>query len=84
MKRALSVYGAVLRLVRSLPKEARPYYAKYARENFVNYRDVDASDDTKAMEELLNRAYVHATWVLNKYNVDESAANQLKKLCKNS
>ncbi|KAK9097266.1 hypothetical protein Sjap_022763 [Stephania japonica] len=83
MKSGVSAYGAVLRLVRRLPKDARPYYAKYARENFVNYRDVDPND-ANSIEELLNRAYVHATWVLNKYNVDESAADELKKICKNS
>ncbi|KAF8406244.1 hypothetical protein HHK36_008329 [Tetracentron sinense] len=65
MERGLKAYGAVLRLVRSLPKDTRPYYAKYARENFVNYRDVD-SNDPNALDDLFKRAYVHASWVLNK------------------
>ncbi|KAF9621996.1 hypothetical protein IFM89_029216 [Coptis chinensis] len=82
MKRALSVYGEVLRLVRKLPKESRPYYAKYARENFVNYRELD-SNDPKALVELFDRAYVHSTWVLHKYSVDKSAADKLKKVCSN-
>ncbi|KAH9622114.1 hypothetical protein KSS87_021470 [Heliosperma pusillum] len=65
MQKALKAYGEVLRLVRLLPKDSRPYYAKYARENFVNYREVDAND-TAAMDELLNRTYKHSIWVLNK------------------
>ncbi|XP_041013812.1 LYR motif-containing protein At3g19508 [Juglans microcarpa x Juglans regia] len=80
MEKALRVYGGVLRLVRLLPKDTRPYYAKYARENFVNYRDVDANDP-KALEELFHRAYNHSVWVLNKYSVDQSAADKLKDIC---
>ncbi|KAK8698884.1 hypothetical protein V6N13_114990 [Hibiscus sabdariffa] len=77
MEKALRVYAEMLRLVRRLPKDSRPYYAKYARENFVNYRDFDASD-SKALDELFLRAYNHSLWVLNKYSVDESAAQKLK------
>ncbi|XWS39899.1 hypothetical protein CRYUN_Cryun18bG0094200 [Craigia yunnanensis] len=44
MKKSLGVYAQMLRLVRCLLKDSRPYYAKYVRENFVNYRDFDASD----------------------------------------
>ncbi|KAF5751169.1 UPF0631 protein [Tripterygium wilfordii] len=65
MKRALSAYAAVLRLVRRLPEDTRPYYAKYVRENFVNYRDVEVSDP-KSLDELFHRAYNHSLWVLNK------------------
>ncbi|XP_024021337.1 LYR motif-containing protein At3g19508 [Morus notabilis] len=78
MEKALRIYGEVLRLVRLLPKETRPYYAKYARENFVNFRQLDASDDPS---ELFLRAYNHSLWVLNKYSVDESAADKLKEAC---
>ncbi|KAJ8763529.1 hypothetical protein K2173_002412 [Erythroxylum novogranatense] len=80
MKKALMVYGEVLRMVRLLPADTRAYYAKYVRENFVNYRDVDARD-TNALEELFHRAYNHSLWVLNKYYVDESAAKRLKEIC---
>ncbi|KAK1561200.1 hypothetical protein Q3G72_035457 [Acer saccharum] len=80
MKKALRVYGAVQRLVRYLPKDSRPYYAKYVRENFVNYREVDAND-AKTLDELFNRSYNHSIWVLNKYSVDELAADKLKKIC---
>ncbi|KAJ7946119.1 LYR motif-containing protein [Quillaja saponaria] len=80
MKKALRAYAEVLRLVRRLPKDSRPYYAKYARENFVNYRDVDV-DDSKALEELLHRTYNHSTWVLGKYSVDKSIADKLKDIC---
>ncbi|OWM79187.1 hypothetical protein CDL15_Pgr003358 [Punica granatum] len=65
MEKALMVYGEVLRLVRKLPKDTRPYYAKYARENFVNYRDADAGDP-RALQELFHRAYNHSIWVLSK------------------
>ncbi|KAL3611621.1 hypothetical protein D5086_002641 [Populus alba] len=65
MQKALRVYGQVLRLVRRLPKDSRPYYAKYARENFVNYRDVEVSD-SQFLDELFLRAYNHSLWVLNK------------------
>ncbi|XP_077231034.1 LYR motif-containing protein At3g19508-like [Tasmannia lanceolata] len=78
MERALRAYGAVLRLVRHLPKDSRPYYSKYARENFVNYRELD---DPKALDELLRRTYDHSTWVLKKYSVDKSAAATLKEIC---
>ncbi|KAK2985825.1 hypothetical protein RJ640_018691 [Escallonia rubra] len=77
MQKALRAYGEVLRLVRRLPKDTRPYYAKYARENFVNYRDVDPND----LQDLFKRTYTHALWVLNKYSVDEAAANKLKGVC---
>ncbi|KAI3413116.1 uncharacterized protein J3R85_016476 [Psidium guajava] len=80
MEKALRVYGEVLRLVRRLPKDTRPYYAKYARENFVNYREVDAGDP-KALDELFHRAYNHSIWVLNKYSVEEAAAHRLKEIC---
>ncbi|KAG8368440.1 hypothetical protein BUALT_Bualt15G0045700 [Buddleja alternifolia] len=80
MQKALRAYGEVLRLVRRLPQDTRPYYAKYARENFVNYREVDPEDAT-ALNELLNRTYIHSLWVLNKYAVDESAASKLKEIC---
>ncbi|KAG2246748.1 hypothetical protein Bca52824_086376 [Brassica carinata] len=54
MKKVLRVYGGVLRLVRLLPADTRPYYAKYARENFVNYREVDVSEtpSTNSINEL--------------------------------
>ncbi|XWS62962.1 hypothetical protein CRYUN_Cryun06bG0055800 [Craigia yunnanensis] len=65
MEKALRVYVQMLRLVRRLPKDSRPYYAKYSRENFVNYREFDASD-SKALYELFHRAYNHSLWVLNK------------------
>ncbi|KAF3435499.1 hypothetical protein FNV43_RR22588 [Rhamnella rubrinervis] len=91
MEKALRIYGEVLRLVRRLPKDTRPYYAKYARENFVNYRDVE-TNDSKALDELFHRAYNHSIWVLNKvpatplssllhYSVDQSAADKLKEIC---
>ncbi|CBI22511.3 hypothetical protein VitviT2T_003597 [Vitis vinifera] len=80
MKKALKAYGAVLRLVRRLPKDTRPYYAKYARENFVNYREVDAADPN-ALNDLFNRTYTHSLWVLNKYSVDQAAADKLKEIC---
>ncbi|XP_034682043.1 LYR motif-containing protein At3g19508 [Vitis riparia] len=80
MKKALKAYGAVLRLVRRLPKDTRPYYAKYARENFVNYREVDAADPN-TLNDLFNRTYTHSLWVLNKYSVDQAAADKLKEIC---
>ncbi|KAL6347037.1 hypothetical protein AAG906_012288 [Vitis piasezkii] len=80
MKKALRAYGAVLRLVRRLPKDTRPYYAKYARENFVNYREVDGADPN-ALNDLFNRTYTHSLWVLNKYSVDQAAADKLKEIC---
>ncbi|XP_011088199.1 LYR motif-containing protein At3g19508 [Sesamum indicum] len=80
MHKALRAYGEVLRLVRRLPQDTRAYYAKYARENFVNYRDVDPND-AAALNELLNRTYTHSLWVLNKYSLDESVAGKLKEIC---
>lgn len=65
MEKGLRVYAEVLRLVRRLPKDSRPYYAKYVRENFVNYREAEVSDD-QALHDLFNRAYIHSLWVLNK------------------
>ena len=65
MDKALQAYAAVLRLIRRLPKDTRPYYAKYARENFVNYREVDGND-ASSLDELFHRAYNHSIWVLNK------------------
>ncbi|XP_075518337.1 LYR motif-containing protein At3g19508 [Primulina tabacum] len=80
MSKALRAYSEVLRLVRRLPQDTRGYYAKYARENFVNYREVDPKDEA-FLHELLNRTYTHSLWVLNKYSVNESAANKLKEIC---
>ncbi|EPS72556.1 hypothetical protein M569_02202, partial [Genlisea aurea] len=77
MRKALRAYGEVLRLVRLLPKDSRGYYAKYARENFVNYRDVEPDD----VEELLMRTYNHSLWILAKYAVEETAAEKLKQIC---
>lgn len=82
MQKALRAYAEVLRLIRRLPKDTRSYYAKYARENFVNYREVDAAD-TAAIHELLNRTYTHSLWVLQKYSVNEGAAERLKNVCCN-
>ncbi|KAL0743190.1 hypothetical protein Bca4012_084703 [Brassica carinata] len=75
MKKVVRVYGGVLRLVRLLPADTRPYYAKYARENFVNYREVDVSETP--LDELYQRAYNHSLW----YSIDESAAKMLKEIC---
>ncbi|KAF5814107.1 putative complex 1 LYR protein [Helianthus annuus] len=80
MNKALRIYGEVLRLVRRLPADSRPYYAKYARENFVNYRELD-DNDPAALHELFLRAYNHSVWVLNKYSVDQAAASKLKEIC---
>ncbi|KNA18572.1 hypothetical protein SOVF_069730 [Spinacia oleracea] len=80
MHKTLRAYTEVLRLIRRLPKDTRSYYAKYARENFVNYREVDAAD-TAAMDDLLKRTYTHSLWVLNKYSVNESVAEKLKNVC---
>ncbi|WOH13925.1 hypothetical protein DCAR_0933438 [Daucus carota subsp. sativus] len=82
MKKVISAYGEVLRLVRRLPEDSRPYYAKYARENFVNYREVDPND-ANALQELLARTYNHSLWVLSKYSVEEAAAAKLKNICCN-
>ncbi|KAG9440390.1 hypothetical protein H6P81_020555 [Aristolochia fimbriata] len=78
MDRALRAYMEVLRLVRKLPQETRPYYSKYARENFVNYREVE---DPMALDELLRRTYNHSIWVLQKYSVSPNSADGLKKVC---
>ncbi|RAL39656.1 unnamed protein product [Cuscuta campestris] len=80
MKKALMAYAEVLRLVKRLPEDTRPYYAKYARENFVNYREIDA-DDSVTLRDLLQRTYNHSIWVLKKYSVDQSTANRLKEIC---
>ncbi|KAF7840766.1 LYR motif-containing protein [Senna tora] len=80
MEKALRAYAEVLRLVRRLPRDTRPYYAKYARENFVNYRDVDTSDSS-TLHDLFKRTYNHSLWVLDKYSVDKSAADKLKRIC---
>ncbi|KAF5745576.1 hypothetical protein HS088_TW07G01168 [Tripterygium wilfordii] len=80
MERALRAYAAVLRLVRRLPEDTRPYYAKYVRENFVNYRDVEVTDP-KAVDEIFHRTYNHSLWILNKYSIDKSAAKRLKEIC---
>ncbi|KAM3228540.1 hypothetical protein ACQJBY_059908 [Aegilops geniculata] len=75
----LRAYREVLRLVRRLPADARPYYAKYARENFVNYRHLSADDDLAG---LLRRAHAHSAWVLSKYSIDAAeAAGRLKEIC---
>jgi hypothetical protein len=65
MEKAVRAYAEVLRLVRRLPKDSRGYYAKYARENFVNYREVDPSDST-TLHDLFQRTYTHSLWVLHK------------------
>ncbi|XP_042489307.1 LYR motif-containing protein At3g19508 [Macadamia integrifolia] len=82
MEKGLRAYGEILRLVRRLPKDTRPYYSKYTRENFVNYRDADPND-ANALDEIFNRTYVHATWVLSKYSVNVAAADKLKEICCN-
>lgn len=79
MEKALRTYAAVLRLIRRLPKDTRPYYAKYARENFVNYREVDAND-ANTLDELFHRAYNHSVWVLNKV-LDSYIHSSLYILC---
>ncbi|KAB2602822.1 LYR motif-containing protein [Pyrus ussuriensis x Pyrus communis] len=58
MEKALKIYAEVLRLVRRLSKDSKPYYANYARKNFVNYREVEANDD-QALHELFLKAYNH-------------------------
>lgn len=65
MKKALMAYKEVLRLVKRLPEDTRPYYAKYVRENFVNYREIDANDSV-SLQELLQRTYNHSIWILKK------------------
>lgn len=75
MSKALRAYSEVLRLVRRLPQDTRDYYAKYARENFVNYREVDPKDEA-FLHELLNRTYKHSLWVLNKVSYSRA------RLCK--
>ncbi|XP_014521143.1 LYR motif-containing protein At3g19508 [Vigna radiata var. radiata] len=77
MEKALRAYAEVLRLVRLLPKDTRAYYAKYARENFVNYREIDPSE----VSHLFQRTYDHSLWVLHKYSIDKSVADKLKGLC---
>ena len=68
MQKVLRAYGEVLRLVRRLPEDSRPYYAKFARENFVNYREVDPKD-AAAVQDLLRRTYNHSLWVLSKVSL---------------
>ncbi|KAK7405828.1 hypothetical protein VNO78_07438 [Psophocarpus tetragonolobus] len=77
MEKGARAYAEVLRLTRLLPKESRGYYAKYARENFVNYRDADPSD----FAHLFQRTYTHSVWLLQKYSIDKSAADKLKQIC---
>ncbi|CAN6476390.1 unnamed protein product [Victoria cruziana] len=76
LDKALRAYRGVLRLVRKLPKDSHSYYAKFVREDFVNYRDVG---DPAALEELFRRTLSHSCWVLKK--IDESAASEMKKIC---
>ncbi|XP_022725197.1 uncharacterized protein LOC111281790 [Durio zibethinus] len=49
MKKELSVYAQMLRLVRRLPIDSRPYYAKYAHENFVNCRELIRRPEPKEL-----------------------------------
>ncbi|KAK7366471.1 hypothetical protein VNO80_08462 [Phaseolus coccineus] len=77
MEKAARAYAEVLRLVRLLPKDTRAYYAKHARENFVNYRQTDPSD----VSHLFQRTYDHSLWVLHKYSIDKSVADKLKEIC---
>ncbi|KAE8008053.1 hypothetical protein FH972_004601 [Carpinus fangiana] len=80
MDKGPRVYLEILRLVRRLPKDTRPYYAQYLRENIVNYPKIFSTRD-EGMDELFRRAYDHSIWVLNKYSVDQSAADKLKRIC---
>jgi hypothetical protein len=66
MKQALRIYAAVLRLVRLLPPETRSYYARFARENFVTYRD---EEDAIAIADLFDRSYNHSCWILTKVHL---------------
>ncbi|KAK8916393.1 LYR motif-containing protein [Platanthera zijinensis] len=61
----------VFRLVRRLPADTRMFYAKYARENFVNYRE---------LEDPIRKKKVVLLSCLQ-YTVDVSAADRLKKIC---
>jgi hypothetical protein len=65
MDKGARVYREILRLVRRLPKDTRPYYAQYLRENIVNYPKI-FDRDFEIMDELFRRAYNHSIWVLNK------------------
>lgn len=71
-------YREVLKLVKRLPPHTRAYYTQYARENFVTYSEVQ---DAASIQTLLARAHQHTCWILNKYGLDEVAANRLKEIC---
>lgn len=65
----LRLYRGLLRLSRLLPKDSRPYYQEYARENFVAF-----SDEPKGGErsrELLARGREHGLWVAKKVGNQE-------------
>ncbi|KAK8964339.1 LYR motif-containing protein [Platanthera guangdongensis] len=68
MEKGLMAYMEVLRLVCQLPADTRMYYDKYARESFVNYRELEAPIRKKKVALL---SYLH-------YAVDVSAADGLK------
>ncbi|KAG0587511.1 hypothetical protein KC19_2G169900 [Ceratodon purpureus] len=71
-------YREVLKLIKRLPPQSQGYYSQYARENFITYSE---PQDAATVRELLARAHRHSCWILNKYGVNEAAANKLKEIC---
>ncbi|KAG0626650.1 hypothetical protein M758_2G141200 [Ceratodon purpureus] len=71
-------YREVLKLIKRLPPQSQGYYSQYARENFITYSE---PQDAATVRELLARAHRHSCWILNKYGVNEAAANRLKEIC---
>ncbi|KAK8965302.1 LYR motif-containing protein [Platanthera guangdongensis] len=71
MEKGLKACMKVLRLVRQLSADTRMYCAKYAKENFVNYRELE--------EPIRKRKVVILSSL--QYDADVSAADGLKKIC---
>ncbi|VDL14257.1 unnamed protein product [Hymenolepis diminuta] len=61
----LRLYAYLLRKVRLLPVEARPYYTNYIRQNFRQHADEDDPENIKIM---IATAISDMDWLLAKYS----------------
>nr|CDS28265.1 hypothetical protein HmN_000808100 [Hymenolepis microstoma] len=61
----LRLYFYLMRKVRHLPEEARPYYTNYIRQNFRQHADEDDPENIKIM---IATAVSDMDWLLAKYS----------------
>jgi len=64
IRNPVQLYRHLLRRIRLLPDNSKPYYKNYVRQGFNSHKD---ESDPERVQQIINRAIEDAEWIVKKY-----------------